>query len=303
MTYPIIDIHTHLGDVLYPDGGDIIESGHLRKKVLFDPLNLQEKRDWQGIRGARLMENQAIKAGMARSATATRANMRASMDKHGIGYCAVMAVPPAVTFDHLFAAYERDGTMLPFTGIDYENLTDLDAKLASDVERGARGMKLHPILQRVALNSEQTFAAVEAFAPHGLPVLFHSGYSEYYLDSAEKSRAVPDNGHIEPALDIVKAFPNVNFIVGHAGLDGIETVMDLLRGFTNVYVDISFQSAENVGKLLNVFGPERVMYASDWPWGNQDVSLRIVDQVSSGDSGLKRRLLCDNAAQLLKLAI
>ena len=300
--YPIIDIHTHLGDVLYPNGGSIIEAGRLRKKVLFDPLVLQEKRDRQGFRGAGLLEQQAIKAGIARSHTATRANMRASMDKNNIAYCAVMAVPPAVTFADLLGAYQKDESMLPFTGPDYRQIEQFDTQFAQDVANGARGMKLHPILQRVALNSKETFAAVEAFAPYGLPVLFHSGYAEYYVDSAEKPFAIPEYGHIEPALDLVKAFPQVNFIVGHAGLDGIDTVIDLLQGFTNVFVDISFQSAENVRRLLSVFGSDRVMYASDWPWGSQAVSLRIVNQACSGDLELKRKLLFDNAAMLLKVA-
>lgn len=301
MSYPIIDVHTHLGDVLYPNGGDIIENGRVRKKLLFDPMILQEWRDWKGIPGAYKLRDQHMRAGIARSATATRANMRASMNRNGIDYCVVMAVPPAVTFDHLHAAYEKDRTMLPFTGVDYADTQDLDAKFASDVARGARGLKLHPILQRVALNSSETFHAVEAFAPHGLPVLFHSGWSEYYVEPAEKHLAEPNNGHIEPCLDIIKAFPQVNFIIGHAGIDGIDTVIELLSDYPNAYVDISFQGAVNVKRLLDSFGPERVMYASDWPWGNQDVSLRIVNELCYGDPGLKRRLLCDNAAELLRL--
>ena len=301
MQYPIIDIHTHLGDVLYEDGGAIIEDGRIRKKALIDPGLIYERRDWQGFRGSRLLEGQALKAGMARSATATRANLRVSMNKHGIAYCAVMAVPPAVTFADLHAAYQRDASMLPFTGVDYAKMEGLDAQLAADVANGARGMKLHPILQRKALNSAETFQAVEAFAPHNLPVLFHSGVAEYYADSAEKTRAVPENGHIEPCLDIIKAFPNVNFIVGHAGLDGVNTVIDLLSGYNNAYVDISFQGEQVVRNLIDAFGPERVMYASDWPWGNQDVSLRIVNRIAAHDEGLKRCLLYENAARLLKI--
>lgn len=302
LDYPIIDIHTHLGDVLYSDGGSIIEAGRLRKKVLFDPLVLQERRNREGFRGAGILENQAIKAGIARSRTATRANMRASMDKNHVTYCAVMAVPPAVTFADLHAAYQKDAFMLPFTGPDYAKPAQFDVQFAADVALGARGMKLHPILQQLALNSKETFAAVEAFAPHGLPVLFHSGYAEYYVDSAEKSLATPEYGHIEPTLDLIKAFPQVNFIVGHAGLDGIDTVIALLQKFTNVYVDISFQNTDNVHRLLSAFGSDRVMYASDWPWGSQAVSLRVVKQVCDGNLELKRKLLHDNAAYLLGIA-
>ncbi len=301
MDYPIIDIHTHLGDVLYPDGGTIIEDGKKRSKMLLDPLLIFERRNWEGFRGARLFEQRAIKAGMERSRIATRKNLQNSMLKNGIGYCAVMSVPPAVTFSDLKSAYEKNDRLLPFTSVDYLSSDSLGEKFSADVAAGARGLKLHPILQRVPLNSPETMAAIEAFAPFDLPILFHSGVSEYYVNSAEKKFAQPEYGNIEPVVDVVSAFPNVNFIVGHAGLDGVDAVIELLQDFTNVYVDISFQGINKVEKLIETFGAERVLYASDWPWGKQEVSLRIIKQICIDNPVLKKLLLYENAARLLKI--
>ena len=38
----IIDMHAHLGDVLYPGGGDLIEKKGVRKRLFFDILSLFE---------------------------------------------------------------------------------------------------------------------------------------------------------------------------------------------------------------------------------------------------------------------
>ncbi len=295
----IIDIHTHLGDVLYPAGGSIIENGRT-PMPLVDPLKIFEQRGWRGIRGQRLLEKWAMRTGLARSRAATRANMRAAMDKYGVDYTAVMAVPPAVTFADLHAAHQKDQTMLPFTGVDYTRLNCVDEQFSADHANNAYGLKLHPILQHVRLCDPRTFAAVEAFAPYRLPVLFHAGVCEYYPDPAEKQFASPQFGAIEDAIPLIQNFPHVNFIVGHAGLDGFHAVIDLFSHLPNVYVDVSFQSAENVRQLLAAFGTERVLFGSDWPWGQMDVSLKILEQVC--DAAQLRRVLGENSAELLGIS-
>ena len=42
--------------------------------------------------------------------------------------------------------------------------------LKRDIIRGAKGLKLHPILQNVPLTDERTYAAVEVFGEMGLPI-------------------------------------------------------------------------------------------------------------------------------------
>ncbi len=294
----IIDIHTHLGDVLYPAGGSIIEDG-LTRMPRVDPLKIFERRNWRGFRGQRLLEKWAMRTGMARSRAATRANMRREMDKYGVDLTAVMAVPPAVTFADLVAAYQKDQAMLPFTGVDFDNLGDVDEQFSADYVNNAHGLKLHPILQNVRLCDQRTFIAVEAFAPYQLPILFHAGICEYYIDPADKRRASPEFGAIEDALPLIQNFPHVNFIVGHAGLDGFQAVIELFGQLPNVFVDVSFQSAENARQLLTTFGTERVLFGSDWPWGRMDVSLKILEQVC--DKAQLKRVLGENSAELLKL--
>ena len=171
----IIDTHTHLGDILYPGGGKLIEKKGIKKKP----------------------------------------------------------IPPHVTFEDIKMASQKDQGIIPFTGIDYTKDYDLEVKLAADIAAGAKGLKLHPIIQRVPLTSTKTFEAVEAFDPYRLPVLFHCGVSSYYLGS-EKTKENPTYGEIHYVMELVKAFPKVNFIAGHAGLSEVKDVIRMLGKYKNV---------------------------------------------------------------------
>lgn len=301
----IIDIHTHLGDILYPNGGQLIDQKNVEKKIFFDIISLSEfmlhsgisdKIDqWLYMRTYPLV----TRASRARNATATLENMRVSMNESGVVKSACMPIPPYVTFEDLRKAQQKDDRIIPFTGIDYTKTYDMEAALKKDVEQGAKGLKLHPIIQNIALDTEKTFQAIEAFAPFQLPVLFHCGISSYYLGDEQRKKENAGFGAILYARELVAAFPDVTFIAGHAGLFQYREVMDLLGGFKNVMVDTSVQSPGHVRKLINVFGPERVMYASDWPYGNQKSAVKIIKKACGSNKSLERRIFYENAASLL----
>ena len=78
--------------------------------------------------------------------------------------------------------------------------------------------------------------------------------------------------------------------------------MDLLGGFANVMVDTSFQSPGHVRELLAVFGPDRVLFASDWPFGNRKPAVRIVKKACQGDKSLEKRIFYENAASVLGMS-
>ena len=300
----IIDIHTHLGDILNPNGGQLIDQKNVRKKIFFDMISFSELLLHNALSDAfdrwlyQKVYNMVTRSSIARNATATLENMRRSMDEAGITKTACMPIPPFLAFEDLRRAKEKDDGVIPFTGVDFTELDNVAAKLKNDVEQGAKGLKLHPIIQRTSLNSEKTLQVIEEFAPYQLPVLFHCGISSYYLGpEAEKENAAL--GKIEYARDLAAAFPNVTFIAGHAGLYEYRAVIDLLAGYKNVMVDTSFQYSGHVKELIKVFGPDRVMYASDWPFGNRLPAVKIVKKACRGDKGLEQQIFYDNAASLV----
>jgi predicted TIM-barrel fold metal-dependent hydrolase len=309
---PILDVHGHLGDILYPNGGDLIGRLGVEKEDVFDPASLAESRLHRdplrlGKLVYRLLSYQITRGERARNATATLENFGRSLDEAQVSHAVCLPIPPHVGFADLADARGKDPRIVPFTGVDYTRaqdgaFRDPSAALAADVAAGARGLKLHPIIQKIPLTSPETRAALEAFAPHGLPVLFHCGISSYYL-GAEREKEAPRYGAIHYAAELVRDFPGVRFIAGHSGLLQVDQVMKLLAPFPNVCVDTSFQSPERVRQLVGSFGAERVLFASDWPYGNRPPALAIVREACRGDRGLERRILFENAAELLGIDV
>jgi hypothetical protein len=299
----IIDAHGHLGNILEPGGGALIWKLGVVKERLYDPVSIAERRLHAtpvavGRISYRLFRRWATRAERARNATATLENFARSLDETGITHAVALPVPPYVTFADLVPAAAEEPRVVPFTGADYTGDGDPGPALDAAVAGGARGMKLHPIIQNIPLTSPQTHAAVEAFARHDLPVLFHCGVSSYYL-GRERKREQPRYGAIRHAAALVRNFPQVRFIAGHAGLFEVRDTMQLLAGLPNVWVDTSFQSVATVRELIATFGPDKVLFASDWPYGERPPAMKIAEAACSGDRGLERRIFFENAAELL----
>ena len=303
----IIDVHCHLGDILHPGGGRIIWKKGLRSRPGPSLNGLSERllhRDLGGLLSLmdRGFADHVTRVEQARNAAATLENLRAAMAAFGVVRAVCMPIPPHVTFDDLARVAAADSTIVPFTGVDFSYGKDPTESLAAHVARGARGLKLHPIIQQRPLDGREMMAAVEAFAPHGLPVLFHCGFSSYYLGRDKTRCQNPGLGRIEDARRLAAAFPGVDFIAGHAGLLEAEQAMDRLGPLVNVSVDISFQPPAMIRRLVRVFGPERVFFASDWPYGRHRPALRAVAAACRGDRRVERMILYENAARLLGIA-
>jgi hypothetical protein len=302
----ILDAHGHLGDILEPGGGALISKRDVVKERVYDPVSVAEQTLHAGPHALgkllyRLGRRWVTRAERARNATATLENLARSLDASGISHTVALPIPPHVRFDDLLQALATEPRLIAFTGVDFSQEVDPVPGLDADVAAGARGLKLHPIIQNVPLTDPRTRAAIDAFSRHGLPVLFHCGVSSYYL-GRDRAREQPSNGAIDDAAALVRDFPNVEFIAGHAGLFQVREVMQQLAGHRNVAVDTSFQSVAMVRELIATFGPERVLFASDWPFGERPPALAIARAACAGDPGLERRVLFENAAERLKLA-
>lgn len=300
----IIDAHSHIGDILYPNGGKLIFQRGVKGRFWLDPARIRERALWRplGIFERFLyIDALTVRGDHAKNTSGTLENMRASMDAAGIWRTVCLPVPPHVTFEDLRKAAEMDEGVIPFTGIDPSREYEFVAQLRRDVALGAKGMKLHPIIQNEALTSERTRHAVQAFAPTGLPVLLHTGVATYYLGQ-ERRRQNPDYGRIHYVRELVAAYPDVPFIIGHSGLRQVDQVLQEVAGLENAHAETSFMSPDNIRKLLNTFGARRVLFGSDWPWAWRETGVRAVKLACGRDLALERALFHDNAARLLRLS-
>ncbi|KPA18539.1 amidohydrolase 2 [Candidatus Magnetomorum sp. HK-1] len=300
----IIDAHTHLGDILYNNGGDIIEQLGVTKKRIFDPISIWQfflNRNFKmGRIPYEIFKPYIINAEHERNVTATRENARKSMDEAGVSFSVCLPIPPHLFFNDLKKAAEKDSGLIPFTGVDFSKMETLPSQFEEDIKKGAKGLKLHPIIQKVKFTDEKMKTAVDSFIKFDLPILFHAGVSNYYKKK-EKSKNIPEYGSIKGARDLVAAFPKAKFIAGHAGMFDVMDVISLLGNFKNVWVDTSLQSPEVIKKLIKTFGPDKVLFASDWPFGSRIVGIKAVKAACGSDKRLADMLFYKNSENLLKI--
>lgn len=297
----IIDIHCHMGDILYPSGGSRILS-RVPMARPFDPDALR-RLTLYGFTGLdrTFYEQPRVKWWMTRAErmrnfTGTLQNLSASLNRHGIDYAAAMPLAPNVAFADLLPAAQADSRVLPFGSIDFTQ-PDLPGQARRQLAMGARGFKLHPILQQVDPASPVVAEALSAL-PGGTVVMLHTGTANYYPPSEQHLQA-PEFGRIEGIAAMVRAFPHLRFVAAHGGLREFSDVLTLLAPLPNAHVDTSFVSPVGIRALIAAFGPERVLFASDWPWGFHGTGLAAVRRACTGRE--LQMVLGENAQRLLGL--
>ena len=160
--------------------------------------------------------------------------------------------------DRTLAAAERsEGLLVPFARLDLSTEPVEEARRCLD--RGARGIKLHPRAQRFLLNDERLAPVFALAAERGVPILIHGG------------RGLP------PIADhlkrLVEAYPNAQLIIAHAGIADLAGLSEAFGGRTGVFFDTSVWSPIDLLDMFQRVSPEQVLYASDYPYGQQPDSL------------------------------
>ncbi|MCL2665334.1 MAG: amidohydrolase family protein [Defluviitaleaceae bacterium] len=299
----IIDMHGHLGDILYPGGGELIN----KTGVPFPKSNaLQRKYDrlLNGDSPATIAVNGLfpyimVKSERERNFAATLENLRKSLDGTGISECVCAPIAPNCTFANMQAAEEAEPRIIAFTSPDF-TLTEINetvSQIKNDLAFAA-GIKIHPIIQQTEADSAHVSAVLEAVSKCPRPVLIHAGSSKYYMPR-EKRKKYFDCANVLKIEKQIAKFGNVPFVIGHAGLREIRTVIERLSKYKNAYVDTSFQPPSAIRALIEAFGAGRVLFASDWPYGLRPPAIAAVREACAGDELLERAVLYENAKNLL----
>src|SRR2546426_139735 len=74
---------------------------------------------------------------------------------------------------------------------------------------------------------------------------------------------------------VVDRYPEAQLIVAHAGIADLAALADRLGGKAGMFFDTSVWSPLDLLGLYRLVGPEQVVYASDYPYGQQPASLLI----------------------------
>ena len=129
------------------------------------------------------------------------------------------------------------------------------------LDAGARGIKLHPRAQKFTAADERLAPVFELAAERRVPILIHGG------------RGLPPIADGLRAL--VDRYPEATLIIAHAGIADLAELARCMAGRKGVFFDTSTWSPIDLLDFYRQIPPEQVVYASDYPYGQQPTSLLI----------------------------
>jgi uncharacterized protein len=150
-------------------------------------------------------------------------------------------------------AAASDGRLFAFCRLDPHSEDPL-AEAERALERGARGIKLHPRAERFALDHpglERAFALADE---RRLPVLVHAG------------RGIPALGR--HALEVTGRHPGLRLILAHAGISDLSWIWREAPDHPNLFFDTSWWAPADVQALIALVPPSQILMASDAPYGS-----------------------------------
>jgi uncharacterized protein len=215
------------------------------------------------------------------------------MAKYGISRCFVFCLDEPDRHPRFRAGNDRTlayakrsgGKMIPFVRLDMNEGPIEEATRCLD--RGARGIKLHPRAQKFLLNDERLDPVFELAADRKVPILIHGG------------RGLPPIA--DDLATLVDRYTDAQLIVAHAGIADLAALADRLGGKAGVFFDTSVWSPIDLLGLYRLVGPEQVVYASDYPYGQQPASLLITlrtARLAGLDEPQVRDVLAGNAQRI-----
>ena len=154
-------------------------------------------------------------------------------------------------------AEESGGRFIPFVRLDLNE--DPIEEAIRCLDRGAKGIKLHPRAQKIALNDARLPPVFELAAERNVPILIHGG------------RGLPPIAADLHAL--VERCAGVQLIVAHAGIADMANLTARFAGMPGVFFDTSTWSPIDLLDFYRQMPPEQIVYASDYPYGRQPNSL------------------------------
>lgn len=206
----------------------------------------------------------------------------------------VATTPKQVSGINHFIADAVNQNRGKFTGLG--TLHPDSENIASDIEEiislGLKGAKLHPDIQRVAIDESRMHRIYE-LCEGRLPILMHTGDSRF--DYSNPNR-------MQPILD---TFKNLTVIGAHFGGWSVwDEATERLSKYENFYVDCSSSlyamTPEKAKSLIVSYGTKRVLFGTDYPMWDIDAEIERFMKIDLTEEE-RRDILYNNTAKLFDI--
>jgi predicted TIM-barrel fold metal-dependent hydrolase len=147
--------------------------------------------------------------------------------------------------------------LVPFCRLDLTD--DPIGEATRCLDRGARGIKLHPRAQKFTFGASALDPVFALAAERRVPILIHAG------------RGLPPIA--EDLRLLVERHSNAQLILAHAAIADLQHIGRTLRAHPNVTYDTSVWGVTDLRTLLATAAPEQIVWASDVPYGMAETSI------------------------------
>ena len=160
---------------------------------------------------------------------------------------------------------EAAGRLLPFLRIDPKLGSDAVAEMERCIRLGFVGVKLHPRGENfsLALGVMSDIASIAADA--GVPILIHAG------------RGIPALG--DDVVRLLEEHPALNLIMAHGAISDLGQLVHAADALPGLFFDTAWWSTSSLLALVSGVTPDRLLYASDTPYGSPLMSGAIVARI------------------------
>jgi hypothetical protein len=300
MVQRIIDSHAHIGDIFHESKNITFKTG-VRKGGYEDPFTDCEQSGYSIPLIPKNVDD-LIRAGQYRSWEWTLEGLVSELDSHPeVEGIVMLPIWPNQTFEEYLAASMLEPRIIPFTTCVLDMpLDEMCEKLRRDIARGAKGLKLHPTIQNLALDDARTEAAVRVFGDAGLPVVTHCGANPYYTqDSPFSAVTNPAYSDFPAVMEFCRRFPEVNIVVAHC-CTIIDRLFEEAGELANVYTDTTTCSHLMMRRGVELLGADRIVFGTDVPFGSFPSSIAELEKAFPDDPVTLDKVAYSNMAGLMQ---
>ena len=175
--------------------------------------------------------------------------------------------------------------------------------LRACAERGARGIKVHPIVQGFQPDDPRMDPIYDVCVELGLTVLSHSG----------SSRGAAPRADPFAFAAVMEQHPRLHLLLAHLGGASWHQVAPLAAAYPSLSFDLceiiawtgapAAPSADELGRLIRDIGAERVLFGTDFPWYELDRTIDQLMALPHLSDEERRSILGENAIRRMGLKL
>ena len=159
---------------------------------------------------------------------------------------------------------ESNGLLVGFATM-HADFEDMAGELDRALEMGLVGVKLHPDMQRFAIDDPRAMKLYELMCERKMPLVAHTGDDRFDFSNPERT------------AHVCRTFPEMKIQAAHfGGYSCWDEAMEKLEGL-GLYTDTSssfFEIDDELAmKLIRFYGADHVMFGSDYPMWNAQTEL------------------------------